>query len=99
MSAIKVHLEAAELAAVKRLADELSVKPEDIAFAALNRLMLQSEEKEVRDDIRHTRDWRTENLPLWSDSAGSIHAYESMPDEQPQPRVKHVKDTDEIVGS
>jgi hypothetical protein len=35
---------------------------------------------------------------LWSDSAGSIHAYESMPDEQPQPRVKHVKDPDEIIG-
>ncbi|MFA5262665.1 MAG: hypothetical protein WC378_02490 [Opitutaceae bacterium] len=98
MSAIKVHLEAAELSAVRRLAGELDVKPEDIAYAALNRLMLQSEEEEVRKDILDTRGWRGENLPQWSDSAGAIHAYESMPDEEPQPRVKHVKDPGEIIG-
>lgn len=91
MSAIKVHLEAAEFAAVKRLADELDVKPEDVVFTALNRLMLQEDNTEVRKDILQTREWRGDNLPLWSDSAGAVHAYESMPDEQPQPRVKHFK--------
>lgn len=89
MYGIKIHLESAEFAAVKRLADELGVKPEEVAYAALNRLMLQSEDREAREDVRQTRDWRKDNLPLWSDSAGSVHAYESMPDEEPQPKAKH----------
>ena len=88
MAAIKIHLEAAELAAITRLADALRVKPEDIAYAALNRLMLDAENPELHTDIRHTRDWRGDNLPLWSDSATSIHAYESMPDEPSRPRKK-----------
>jgi len=58
MAAIKIHLEAAELAAVTRLADALRVKPEDIAYAALNRLMLDAENAELHTDIKHTRDWR-----------------------------------------
>lgn len=90
MYAIKLHLESAEFAAVKRLAEELEIKPEDIAYAALNRLMLQADESEVRADILHTKEWKGENLPLWSDSAGSVHAYESMPDEEPRPKVKHM---------
>jgi hypothetical protein len=84
--AIKIHLEAAELAAVERLAKSLSVSLEDVAFAGLNRLMLEAEKPEVQKDIIQTRDWRGDNLPLWSDSAGSIHAYESMPDEESRPR-------------
>lgn len=94
MSAIKLILESAEFDAVKRLADEMHIKPEDIAYAALNRLMLQADEKEVREDILHTRSWRGDNLPLWSDSAGAVHAYESMPDEEPAPRVKHINRAD-----
>ncbi|MDD3180705.1 MAG: hypothetical protein PHQ04_10180 [Opitutaceae bacterium] len=86
MSAIKIHLDAAELAAVERLAKSLGVEPEDIAFAGLNRVMLQADDAEAQKDIQQTRDWRKDNLPLWSDSAGSIHAYESMPDEESRPR-------------
>ena len=85
MSAIKIQLDSAEFAAVSRYARELNVKPEDVAYAALNRLMLSSESKEAREDILDTKAWRGDNLPLWSDSAGSIHAYESMPDEEPAP--------------
>jgi hypothetical protein len=88
MAAIKIQLEAAELAAVTRLAEALRVKPEDIAYAALNRLMLDAENSELHTDIKHTREWRDDNLPLWSDSATSIHAYESMPDEPSRPRKK-----------
>jgi hypothetical protein len=50
--------------------------------------MLDAENAELHTDIKHTRDWRGDNLPLWSDSATSIHAYESMPDEPSQPRKK-----------
>lgn len=85
MSAIKIHLDTAELKAVQRLADSWNVSPEDIAYASLNRLMLQAEEAATRDDVLQTRAWRRDNLPLWSDSAGSVHAYESMPDEASQP--------------
>ncbi|MBI5380507.1 MAG: hypothetical protein HZA31_01270 [Opitutae bacterium] len=88
MAAIKVPLEAAEQAAVRRLAKALQVSPEDVAYAALNRLMLQAEDAAVQADIKHTSQWRGDNLPLWSDSATSIHAYESMPDEPSQPRKK-----------
>jgi len=89
MSAIKIALDSAEIAAVRRLAEELNVSPEEIAYCALNRLMLLQENAEAREDIVQTKAWRKDNLPLWSDSAGSVHAYEGMPDEEPQPRKHH----------
>lgn len=89
MSAIKLALDSAEIAAVRRLAEELNVAPEDVAYCALNRLMLQMESAEAREDIIQTKAWRKDNLPLWSDSAGAVHAYESMPDEESQPKKKH----------
>jgi hypothetical protein len=84
MPVIKIHLEEAEFAAVERLAKAMRVGAEDVAYAGLNRLMLQAADEAVRKDVLATRDWRGDNLPLWSDSAGSIHAYESMPDEEPR---------------
>jgi hypothetical protein len=85
MSGIKLHLEAAELAAIQRFADKLNVRPEDVAYAALNRLMMNCRDPEVAADVKETKAWRSENLPLWSDSAGSVHAYEGMPDDEPTP--------------
>jgi hypothetical protein len=84
MSTIKLHLERAELNAVSRYAESLGVTPEDVAYAALNRLMLSCEDRAVNRDVAETRDWRRNNLPLWSDSAGSVHAYEGKPDDEPQ---------------
>lgn len=82
MPVIKIHLEHAEHDAVLRLADLLRVQPEDVAFAALNRLMLTAKDRTVQDDIGLTLRWRKDNLPLWADSAGSVHNYEGMsPDE------------------
>lgn len=89
MSGIKLHLEAAEAAAVQRFADQLKVRPEDVVYAALNRLMMNRRDAEVEEDIVHTRAWRRENLPLWSDSAGSVHAYEGKPDDEPAPNTRH----------
>lgn len=84
MSSIKLHLEYAEYDAVCRYAQALGVSPEDVAYAALNRLMLACDSAEVHRDIAETREWRRHNLPLWSDSAGSVHAYEGKPDDEPQ---------------
>ena len=89
MSAIKIHLEQAEYDVVARLADELNLKPEAIAYAALNRLMLERRNREVRAEIAETWEWRRDNLPLWSDSACSVHAYECMPDDEPTPSDHH----------
>jgi hypothetical protein len=85
MSAIKVHLEQAEYDAVVRYAEALGVSPEDVAFAALNRLMLTTPKADVNRDILETRAWRRQNLPLWSDSACAVHAYEGKPDDEPEP--------------
>jgi hypothetical protein len=84
MPVIKIHLEHAENDAVTRLADLLRVKPEDVAFAALNRLMLVARQPQVQNDIVLTLRWRKDNLPLWSDSAGSVHNYEGMPPVEPE---------------
>jgi hypothetical protein len=85
MSALKVHLDDEELAAVERMAAMLNVKAEDVAYAAINRLMLQAYDPAVHDDIVETRAWRRDNLPLWSDSAHSVHAYEGKHDAEPEP--------------
>jgi hypothetical protein len=83
MSAIKIHLEDAEMHPVLRLAKLLHVEPEDIAYTALNRLMLQARDPEVQNDICQTQKTRDAQLPLWADSAGSVHAYEGMRDCDP----------------
>ncbi|HEY0947628.1 MAG TPA: hypothetical protein VGD81_20260 [Opitutaceae bacterium] len=85
LSAIKLHLESAELAAIERYAGSLKVSPEDVLYAALNRMMMTAREPDVRRDILETRAWRGENLPLWSDSACSVHAYEGKADDEPEP--------------
>ena len=85
MSTIKLHLEQAEYAAVERFADQIHLKPEAIAYAALNRLMLESRDPKVRAEIADTWDWHKTSLPLWSDSAGGPHGYEGKADEDPAP--------------
>ena len=83
MSAIKIHLDGAEMHPVERLARSLNVKPEDIAYAALNRLMLQARDPAVQEEIVNLSRTKAQNLPLWADTAGSVHAYEGMPDCEP----------------
>ena len=81
MSAIKLHLEQAERDAVDRCADSLKVTSEDLVYAALNRMMLLADDPAVRRDIVETSRWRRDNLPLWSDCAAGVHAYECKPNE------------------
>ena len=85
MSAIKLHLEMAELDAVERYAASLHVSREDVLYCALNRLMLSGRDPLVQQDIQETKDWRRANLPLWSDTAASVHAYEGKADHEPVP--------------
>lgn len=87
MSAIKIHLPDEELSAVRRYAEEIGVTPEDVAYAALNRLMLQTktDEEEIDSEIVEAREWRKNNLALWSDSARSVHIYEGKGDDPSAP--------------
>jgi hypothetical protein len=85
MPTIKLHLETAEYDAVARFAEAINSKPEAVLYSALNRLMLTARDPDVRKDIVETWSWQRDNLPLWSDSALSRHAYEGKPDSEPQP--------------
>jgi len=87
MATIKLHVENEELVAVKRLGDALKVSPDDVAYTALHRLMLQLNDPAVRTEILQVRDWRRNTLPEWSDTVHSVHIYESKPDEQQHPRT------------
>lgn len=75
---IKLHLDEAESAPIVRLADILEVKPEDVVYAAVNRLMLQAREPGIQQEIIHLSQARADNLPKWADTAGSTHNYEGM---------------------
>ncbi len=87
MSAIKIHLPDEELSAVRRYAEEIGVTPEDLAYAALNRLMLQTkvDADTIDREIIEAREWRKANLALWSDSARSVHIYEGKGDDPSAP--------------
>ena len=89
MPTVKIQLEQAEFDAVNRYAETLAVKPEAVAYAALNRLMLEARRPEIGTDIVETAAWRRDNLPLWSDSAGGPHVYEGKADDEPEPSRTH----------
>ncbi len=80
MPVIKIHLEDEEFAPVARLADELHLRPEDIAYAGLNLAMSRASDAAMRTEITEAHYWRRENLPSWGDSARSVHAYEGKAD-------------------
>ena len=88
MAVIKIHLELEELAAVERRAKELGIKVEDLAYGALNCAMGHIREGYCRPKIDQAISERGKDLPLWSDSARSIGAYESKGDlsESPGPK-------------
>jgi hypothetical protein len=88
MSVIRVHLEPAESHVVQRLAHAIHVTKEDVAYAALDRLMTESLDPEVQTFIRENSLGRKSNLPLWADTERSVHAYEGGPDDQPIERLK-----------
>ena len=77
---VKLHLEFEEHEALQRYAEGLGVTDEDIAYAALNRLMLaaKSSQEKIGRDIVATRSGRRQTLTPWSDSAQAMQLYESL---------------------
>ncbi|MCF3651037.1 hypothetical protein [Synoicihabitans lomoniglobus] len=88
MSGLKIHLEPGERHVVNRLARAIKVTPEDVAYAALDRLMNEAMDPEVQQSIKECSLGRRDNLPLWADSERSVHAYEGAPDDQPEERLQ-----------
>lgn len=84
---VKLNLELEEHDAVQRYAEALGVSEEDIAYAALNRLMreLKTAQEIVDREIVETREWRHHNLPLGSDPAHAAHLYEGKGDHYATP--------------
>lgn len=85
MASIKLHLEAAESDAVERYAESIGAKSEAVVYAALNRLMLAARDPAIAEEVRQTWETKRQNLPLWADSACSVHAYEGKADDEPAP--------------
>ena len=57
---------------------DLDATPEDVLYTALNRLMMHARENDVQGEIIQTKLARSNNLPLWADTAGSVHNYEGQ---------------------
>ncbi len=78
MPIIKVHLEAEEYEPIQRLAKNLDIKMENIAYAAINQLMMKQANRDFEKDLQKIHQWRKKDLPKWADKAQEIHAYEGM---------------------
>ncbi len=88
MPNIKIHLEHEELSAIKRRAAELGITPEALAYGALSCSMSHVREAFCRVRIDTAVSGKGGDLPLWSDSARSVAAYEGQPDVQQAPGPK-----------
>ncbi len=78
---IKIHLDPEEYAPIDRLARELHVTPETVAYAGLSSLMQHARETAVRHQIVSLETGRRAGLPSWADDARSVHIYESQRDD------------------
>lgn len=92
---IKLHLDFAEYDPIKRTAEAFGCDPEDVLYTALNEYMLRlgnfggqcgpeckrihTDFAAMRGEVLNTKLARKDNLPKWSDSAGSVHNYEGFP--------------------
>ena len=85
MPAIKIHLQREELAAITRRAAELGITKEALAYGALSCSMSRIKEQFYRAGIVQAVSGHGRDLPLWSDSAPSIAAYEGMPGDGSEP--------------
>jgi hypothetical protein len=75
MSVIKLFLDTEEHDRVQHYAESLGVSAEDVAYAALNRLMheIKRSEDELAKEIVDTRDSRHPTVAYWSETIHSIH--------------------------
>lgn len=74
MSVIKIFLEAEEHDRVQRYAESLGVSTEDVAYAALNRLMheIKKSEDALAKEIVETRDWHHPTVAYWSETTHTV---------------------------
>lgn len=96
---IKLTLSQAEYDPILRTAEAFGCDPEDILFVALDEYMCRlgnfdgccgpecvhrhTTLEGMRAAALEAKDARGDNLPRWADSAGAVHAYEGMPDDEP----------------
>ena len=78
---IKIHLDPEEFAPIVRLAKQLNVRPEAIAYAGLHCIMQRIREAGTHKEIVDLHIGRKEGLPKWADNARGVHIYESKQDE------------------
>ncbi len=95
---IKLHLDHAEAAPIERAAEAFGCTPEDLVYTALNAYMLRlgsfteqcgpeckkmfTDFETMRAAVLNLKLARKDNLPLWADSAGSVHNYEGLGPDQ-----------------
>ena len=96
---IKLSLNQSEYDPIARTAKAFGCKVEDIVYLAVDEYMsrignfnqqsgpncklIHTDLNAMRDAALNTRNARKNNLPMWADSAASVHIYESMPDAEP----------------
>lgn len=103
---IKLHLDDAEVKPIERAAEAYGCKVEDLVYYALNALMLRlgsfeemcgpeckktfTDFETMRAAVLNTKLARKDNLPLWADSAGSVHNYEGFGPDYPVKSKKSI---------
>ena len=91
---IKLHLDKAEYDPIERTAEAFGCEVEDVVYTAVNEYMLRigdfkeqcgaecrklhTDFETMRTTVLNTKVARKNNLPLWADSAGSVHNYEGL---------------------
>ena len=80
MPVIRIHLEHEELSAIRRRAEELGVNVEKFVYGAINCSMSHCLEPLCKVRVGHAVHGPGRDLPLWSDSARSVAAYEGLND-------------------
>ena len=91
---IKLHLDDADYKPIERTAEAYGCKVEDLVYHAVNAYMLRlgcfeemcgpeckkafTDFETMRTSVLNTKRARKDNLPLWADSAGSVHNYEGF---------------------
>ena len=80
MDGIKIHLDPTEQVALRADAESLGVDSEDIAYAALRRLMaeLKAHPQQIGQEIVDVRDLRQYHHPVLGRSGYTAHPFEDV---------------------
>lgn len=80
MPVIKIRVSNEELSAIRRRAEAVGVSVEALAYGAVSCSMTHCLEPPCAERVAQAVAGRKGDLPLWSDSARSVAAYEGLPD-------------------